>query len=180
MLEALPPYDQQGDDELSWIIPEIEKDQTLVYRITNTAQPSARRGRFDFASSPHNLIPNAGFERAGTSGQRAAGWDGDGELDAAVKRSGLSSLRLRGTKEQRVRLAGGIPLHRGSRYYFGIWGKTHEVEGRGFHLEGPARKLIAHILVHEIRHWAQIALAVRLAGLEPPGDHDLFYSNAMK
>jgi uncharacterized damage-inducible protein DinB len=43
-----------------------------------------------------------------------------------------------------------------------------------------SRKLLFHILVHEIRHWAQIALAVRLAGLEPPGDHDLFYSSALK
>ena len=42
------------------------------------------------------------------------------------------------------------------------------------------RKLLFHILLHEIRHWAQIALAVRLAGLEPPGDHDLFYSTAIK
>jgi uncharacterized damage-inducible protein DinB len=42
------------------------------------------------------------------------------------------------------------------------------------------RKLLFHILLHETRHWAQIALAVRLAGLEPPGDHDLFYSRAMK
>jgi uncharacterized damage-inducible protein DinB len=43
-----------------------------------------------------------------------------------------------------------------------------------------ARKLLFHILVHEIRHWAQIALAVRQAGLEPPGDHDLFYSRALR
>ncbi|MGH9372908.1 MAG: DinB family protein [Vicinamibacterales bacterium] len=42
------------------------------------------------------------------------------------------------------------------------------------------RKLLFHILVHEIRHWAQIALAVRLAGFEPPGDHDLLYSEAVK
>jgi len=42
------------------------------------------------------------------------------------------------------------------------------------------RKLLFHILVHEIRHWAQIALAVRLAGFEPPGDHDLFYSKALR
>jgi uncharacterized damage-inducible protein DinB len=42
------------------------------------------------------------------------------------------------------------------------------------------RKLLFHILVHEIRHWAQISLAVRLAGFEPPGEHDLFYSNALK
>jgi uncharacterized damage-inducible protein DinB len=41
------------------------------------------------------------------------------------------------------------------------------------------RKLLFHILLHELRHWAQIALAIRLAGLEPPGDHDLFYSRAL-
>jgi uncharacterized damage-inducible protein DinB len=42
------------------------------------------------------------------------------------------------------------------------------------------RKLLFHILLHEIRHWAQVALAVRLAGFEPPGDHDLFYSRAIR
>ena len=42
------------------------------------------------------------------------------------------------------------------------------------------RKLLFHILLHEIRHWAQIALAIRLAGLEPPGDHDLFFSRALR
>jgi uncharacterized damage-inducible protein DinB len=41
------------------------------------------------------------------------------------------------------------------------------------------RKLLFHVLLHELRHWAQVALAVRLAGLEPPGDHDLFYSRAL-
>jgi uncharacterized damage-inducible protein DinB len=42
------------------------------------------------------------------------------------------------------------------------------------------RKLLFHVLLHEIRHWAQIGLAVRLAGYEPPGDHDLFYSRALR
>ena len=42
------------------------------------------------------------------------------------------------------------------------------------------RKLLFHVLIHEIRHWAQIALAIRLAGLEPPGDHDLFFSKAVR
>jgi uncharacterized damage-inducible protein DinB len=37
------------------------------------------------------------------------------------------------------------------------------------------RRLTTHILLHEIRHLAQIAYAARLAGLEPPGQHDLFY-----
>jgi uncharacterized damage-inducible protein DinB len=42
------------------------------------------------------------------------------------------------------------------------------------------RKLLFHILMHETRHWAQIALALRRAGLEPPGDHDLLFSRALK
>lgn len=42
------------------------------------------------------------------------------------------------------------------------------------------RKLLFHCLLHETRHWAQIALAVRRAGLEPPGNHDLLYSKALK
>lgn len=43
-----------------------------------------------------------------------------------------------------------------------------------------ARKLLFHILMHEIRHWAQVTLAIRLAGIEPPGDHDLFFSRALR
>lgn len=58
-------------------------------------------------------------------------------------------------------------------------------EVRGFEVREKvwpmsSRKLLFHILLHEIRHWAQIALAVRLSGREPPGDHDLFYSAALR
>jgi uncharacterized damage-inducible protein DinB len=42
------------------------------------------------------------------------------------------------------------------------------------------RKLLLHIGVHETRHWAQIALGIRQAGLAPPGNHDLFYSRALE
>jgi uncharacterized damage-inducible protein DinB len=38
------------------------------------------------------------------------------------------------------------------------------------------RKLAAHILLHEIRHFAQIAYAVRVAGQVPPGEHDYFFA----
>jgi uncharacterized damage-inducible protein DinB len=38
------------------------------------------------------------------------------------------------------------------------------------------RKLTTHILLHEIRHFAQIAYAVRVAGHEPPGEHDYFFA----
>ena len=37
------------------------------------------------------------------------------------------------------------------------------------------RKLLTHMVLHEVRHLAQLALAARLAGHEPPGTHDLFY-----
>ena len=48
----------------------------------------------------------------------------------------------------------------------------------GFHLRGTARKLVVHILVHEVRHWAQAAVVVRQDGLAPPGDHDLCFSES--
>jgi uncharacterized damage-inducible protein DinB len=56
--------------------------------------------------------------------------------------------------------------------------RTFEVRERQWSM--TPRKLLFHILLHETRHWAQIALAVRLAGFEPPGDHDLFYSRAIR
>lgn len=37
------------------------------------------------------------------------------------------------------------------------------------------RWLATHILLHEIRHLAQVAYAARQVGQEPPGKHDLFY-----
>ena len=37
------------------------------------------------------------------------------------------------------------------------------------------RRLLTHVVLHEVRHLAQLALAARSAGLEPPGEHDLFY-----
>jgi uncharacterized damage-inducible protein DinB len=42
------------------------------------------------------------------------------------------------------------------------------------------RKILFHLLIHEIRHWAQIALAVRQAGFDPPGEHDLAHSRALR
>jgi uncharacterized damage-inducible protein DinB len=38
--------------------------------------------------------------------------------------------------------------------------------------DNDAARTICHILVHEIRHWAQVAIAVRLAGMEPPLEHE--------
>ena len=56
--------------------------------------------------------------------------------------------------------------------------RTFSVQDRSWPM--TPRKLLFHILLHETRHWAQIALALRLAGSDPPGDHDLFYSGALR
>jgi uncharacterized damage-inducible protein DinB len=49
---------------------------------------------------------------------------------------------------------------------FGIAGQTYSMS---------RRRLLTHIVVHEVRHLAQLALAARLAEVAPPGEHDLFY-----
>jgi uncharacterized damage-inducible protein DinB len=41
------------------------------------------------------------------------------------------------------------------------------------------RKLAAHILLHEMRHWAQVAYAARVAEIQPPGEHDLLFFPGM-
>jgi uncharacterized damage-inducible protein DinB len=58
--------------------------------------------------------------------------------------------------------------------------EIRQIEIRDRKWPTSVRKLLFHILIHETRHWAQIALAVRLAGFDPPGDHDLFFSQALQ
>ena len=50
---------------------------------------------------------------------------------------------------------------------------TITIQGNSFSMS--RRRLATHILLHEVRHLAQLALAARLAGQDPPGEHDLFY-----
>jgi uncharacterized damage-inducible protein DinB len=56
--------------------------------------------------------------------------------------------------------------------------RTFDIRGERMALS--TRKLLFHVLLHEIRHWAQVATAVRMAGFDPPGDHDLLFSTALK
>jgi len=42
------------------------------------------------------------------------------------------------------------------------------------------RKLVAHAILHGIRHWAQIATALRKAGYPQTWQHDFLYSEAME
>lgn len=69
------------------------------------------------------------------------------------------------------------PLQRDGRFptVWRLMGHIFLVEKR--HTQRLKRE---HILFHEIRHWAQIAAALRNAGSIPPGDHDLLFSGAME
>jgi uncharacterized damage-inducible protein DinB len=45
------------------------------------------------------------------------------------------------------------------------WDTPHEFQLMTFRIRATPRKIAAHILMHEIRHWAQISTLARLAGL---------------
>ena len=44
-----------------------------------------------------------------------------------------------------------------------------------FEFEGTPRKILMHVLIHEIRHWAQLGTLLRLGG-EAPRLHDFLVS----
>ena len=45
MIEAIPRHDQQGNNEIVFVVPKIAKGATLRYRVTNTAEASSKRTR---------------------------------------------------------------------------------------------------------------------------------------
>jgi uncharacterized damage-inducible protein DinB len=45
------------------------------------------------------------------------------------------------------------------------WDESSEYRFLGYFLRATPRKIVVHILLHEIRHWAQIATLLRLNGL---------------
>ncbi len=138
MIEPIPPYDVESNNELVFRIPAMEAGAKITCRITNTPKDSARRAAIDYVNGRHNLIRNGGFEEgkdlpAGgkQAGGSVAGYKGPGRLDAAVKRSGKSSLLLEGTRGIRCAHEGKLSLHKGSRYYGGAWCKTDNVARNG-------------------------------------------------
>ncbi len=60
------------------------------------------------------------------------------------------------------------------------WARIYEFEGRGLRIRGSVRKLALNALVHEVRHWAQIAMVMRQHNLAPPGEHDFIFSNSLE
>jgi uncharacterized damage-inducible protein DinB len=46
-------------------------------------------------------------------------------------------------------------------------------------LSGSARKIVAHFLLHGVRHWAQVAMIVRQHGYASDWGHDILLSDAL-
>lgn len=59
------------------------------------------------------------------------------------------------------------------------WERVVEFPSGDKPIRATVRKAVAHVCVHEIRHWAQIARLVRERGFAPPGEHDLLFSSAL-
>jgi uncharacterized damage-inducible protein DinB len=59
------------------------------------------------------------------------------------------------------------------------WVQVHDLDIAGHHRSASTRKVILHALMHEVRHWAQIARLMRERGFAPPGGHDLLMSSAL-
>lgn len=59
------------------------------------------------------------------------------------------------------------------------WEQVHELDIAGQRRSASTRKIILHALLHEIRHWAQVARMMRERGFAPPGGHDLLMSSAL-
>jgi uncharacterized damage-inducible protein DinB len=55
------------------------------------------------------------------------------------------------------------------------WDVLKEFEFFGNRLKATPRKLMSHVLIHEIRHWAQVATFLRLADVTD-GFHDFLFS----
>jgi len=59
------------------------------------------------------------------------------------------------------------------------WTRVLDFKIAGRDYRASIRKIVLHALMHEVRHWAQIARIMRERGFAPPGDHDLLTSSAL-
>ena len=59
------------------------------------------------------------------------------------------------------------------------WSRTVHLKIGSLERSATVRKIVLHALMHEVRHWAQIARIMRDRGFAPPGRHDLLMSEAL-
>ena len=59
------------------------------------------------------------------------------------------------------------------------WNQTYEFNVLDLQIRAPIRKFLIHVLIHEIRHWAQVAMILRQAGYGDLGEHDFINSDTV-
>lgn len=47
-------------------------------------------------------------------------------------------------------------------------------------IRGTKRKMLAHVFLHSVRHWSQVATALRQHGYKHDWQHDLVFSDALE
>jgi uncharacterized damage-inducible protein DinB len=59
------------------------------------------------------------------------------------------------------------------------WDAPQDYKILNYYLRATPRKIVVHILIHEIRHWAQIATLLRVNGVLVGEFHDFLFSPVM-
>ena len=53
------------------------------------------------------------------------------------------------------------------------------LERGSFRVEASRRKMLAHVFLHGLRHWAQLAMALRQHGYKTDWQHDFIFTDAL-
>jgi uncharacterized damage-inducible protein DinB len=60
------------------------------------------------------------------------------------------------------------------------WGEAIEFKARVMSITATRRKMFLHVLLHSMRHWAQVAMVLRQAGFKQDWQHDFIFTQVME
>ncbi len=60
------------------------------------------------------------------------------------------------------------------------WSEPVEFKARVMSITASRRKMFAHVLLHSMRHWAQVAMVLRQAGFKQDWQHDFIFTQVME
>ena len=60
------------------------------------------------------------------------------------------------------------------------WDETLTFGNRDFTVTATRRKMFMHVMLHSIRHWAQIAMVLRQNGFKQDWQHDFIFTKVME
>jgi uncharacterized damage-inducible protein DinB len=60
------------------------------------------------------------------------------------------------------------------------WSESVEFKARVMSITASRRKMFMHVLLHSMRHWAQVAMVLRQAGFPQDWQHDFIFTQVME